>query len=112
MTDHNLQQKEIREAIQAGQQAISHLEQAKRDLESASGFGFADMLGLDFIGGIGKHMKINNASQQLEMAKTAVINFQRELSDVQGHLNFHIDLGGFLTFADFFFDGIIADFMV
>ncbi|MBS5335177.1 MAG: hypothetical protein UC708_02925 [Anaerovoracaceae bacterium] len=112
MFDNNLQQKEIREALQAGQQAIAHLEQARQDLKSASGFGFADMLGLDFIGGIGKHMKINNAAQQLEMAKASVINFQRELYDVQGHLNFHIDLGGFLTFADFFFDGLIADFMV
>ena len=38
--------------------------------------------------------------------------FQRELKDVSGILDFQIDIGGFLTFADFFFDGILADVFV
>ncbi len=112
IVDRNLQQKEIKEALKAGQQAIDHLERARKDLKSASGFGFADMLGLDIIGGMGKHMKMNNAANQLNMAKTAVKNFQRELNDVQGHLNFQIDIGSFLTFADFLFDGLLADYLV
>ena len=38
--------------------------------------------------------------------------FQKELRDVEAIQNQHIDIGGFLTFADFFFDGLIADWMV
>lgn len=112
MTYENSQQKEIMEALQAGQRAITCLEQARQELNSASTFGFLDMLGLDFIGGLGKHAKMSNATRQLNMAKVEVMNFQRELADVQGHLNFQIELGGFLTFADFFFDGLLADFLV
>ncbi len=38
--------------------------------------------------------------------------FQKELRDVEAIQNQHIDIGGFLTFADFFFDGLIADWLV
>ena len=34
------------------------------------------------------------------------------MKDVTGILDFQIDIGGFLTFADFFFDGILADVFV
>ena len=38
--------------------------------------------------------------------------FQKELRDVEAIQNQHIDIGGLLTFADFFFDGLIADWLV
>ena len=38
--------------------------------------------------------------------------FQKELRDVEAIQNLQIDIGGFLTFADFFFDGLIADWLV
>lgn len=104
--------KEIREAIDAGRLTLQYLNRARQELDSASGFGIADMLGFDLIGGIGKHMKLNNAKRELEAAKWQVMNFQKELRDVSGVLNFQIDIGGFLTFADFFFDGILADVFV
>ena len=70
------------------------------------------MLGFDFIGGIGKHMKLSNAQKEMEAAKRQVMCFQKELRDVSDILNFQVDIGGFLTFADFFFDGILADVFV
>lgn len=106
------QQKEIREAINAGNLPLTYLNNARQELNSASNFGIADMLGIDLIGGIGKHMKMRNANEQLQLAKAQVMNFQRELQDVQGSLVFQVDVGGFLTFADFFFDGILADVLV
>lgn len=104
--------KEIREAIDAGRLTLRHLERARELLNSASNFGLADMLGFDLIGGIGKHMKMNQASQELEAAQRQVVSFQRELQDVSRVLNFRVDIGGFLSIADFFFDGILADVMV
>lgn len=32
--------------------------------------------------------------------------------DVENVAEFHIEMGDFLSFADYFFDGIIADWMV
>ncbi|MGN0659185.1 MAG: hypothetical protein ACI4LA_06225 [Emergencia sp.] len=104
--------KEIREAIDAGMLTRRYLEQARTELDSASGFGLADMLGFDLIGGIGKHMKLGNARQQMELARQQVAVFQKELQDVNCALNLNLELGGFLTFADFFLDGILADILV
>lgn len=38
--------------------------------------------------------------------------FQRELRDVSIRIDLDMEIGGFLTFADFFFDGILADYLV
>ena len=57
-----------------------------------------------------KHSKMRDAEYQIEMARDAVQRFSRELQDVSGYTSIHID--GFLTFADFFFDGFLADVIV
>ena len=59
-----------------------------------------------------KHVKIGEASRCLERAKSDLRIFQKELRDVEAIQNLQIDIGGFLTFADFFFDGLIADWLV
>lgn len=110
--DRDSQLREVREAIDAGMRTRQYLQQALRELESAQGFGFADMLGLDLIGGIGKHMKLAGARQQMEMARNQVAVFQKELQDVNYALDLNLEVGGFLTFADFFLDGILADVLV
>ena len=110
--DRAQQLREIREAIDTGRLTLQYLNRARDELSAASGFGIADMLGFDLIGGIGKHMKMGSAKRELESAKRQVMVFQRELKDVSGILDFQIDIGGFLTFADFFFDGILADVFV
>ena len=104
--------REIREAIDAGNRALRSLDEARAELNSASNFGIADMLGFDLIGGIGKHVKLRAAKDKLEQARYQVLLFQRELIDVRDTLNFQIEIGGFLTLADFFLDGILADVLV
>ena len=110
--DRDSQLREVREAIDAGMRTRQYLQQALRELESAQGFGFADMLGLDLIGGICKHMKLAGARQQMELARNQVAVFQKELQDVNYALDLNLEVGGFLTFADFFLDGILADVLV
>ncbi len=46
----------------------------------------------------------------MEAARRSLRKFSRELRDVDG-LD-PVEVGGFLTFADFFFDGFIADILV
>ena len=48
----------------------------------------------------------------MENAKYHLKAFQKELSDIHLSLDLRIEVGGFLSFADFFFDGLIANYMV
>lgn len=107
-----LREKEVREAIQAGQEALNYLREARECLNSAGNWGILDMLGGGFISTLVKHSKMNNAEELVQQAREALKRFQRELMDVENVSEFHIEMGDFLSFADYFFDGIIADWMV
>lgn len=110
--DNNMMSKEVREAINAGERALRSLYEAKGNLDSARNWGIFDMLGGGFVTDMIKHSKMGNASVCMENAKYDLQVFQRELRDVYISLDMKIDVGGFLNFADFFFDGIVADYLV
>ena len=104
--------KELKEAILASEKALKCLRQAEEKLNRASNWGLLDLLGGDLISGIVKHSKIEEATLAIEEAKRNLVIFQRELRDVNQNYHLQIDIGGFLLFADFFFDGLIADYLV
>lgn len=108
----SLMRKEIQEAIAAGETALRSLREAENFLNSSLNWGFVDLIGGGLFTDLMKHSKMNKASSCMERAKTNLRIFQRELRDVSTVVDFRIDIGGFLTFADFFFDGIIADYLV
>ena len=56
-----------------------------------------------------KHMKIEKARQVLDKARQDLWDFRKELEYLP-EININID--GFLTFADFFFDGFLSDVFV
>ena len=103
---------EIREAIDAGERALDSLKEAKASLGSARNWGLFDLLGGRTFSGLVKHMKIGDAKSSLHRAKYDLERFSRELSDVRDLQGLNIEIGEFLTFADFFFDGFLADIMV
>lgn len=108
----NSQRKEINEAIQAGQQALSSLQAAKDKLNSAKNWGLVDLFGGGFLTNVVKHSKMNDAVELIEDAKRKLQIFNRELQDVNQVMNLRIDVGNFLALADFFFDGLVADYLV
>lgn len=110
--DNELMKREIQEAIRAGERALVSLDEAQKELKSARNWGIYDMLGGGLLGTLIKHSKISSASSCLEEAQAHLRQFQRELKDVQGMPDVHIEIGDFLTFADYFFDGLLADYMV
>ena len=71
-----------------------------------------DIIGGRGLSGLIKHVKIGDAKSSLNRAKADLDRFSRELSDVREIQGLNIEIGDFLTFADFFFDGLIADIMV
>ena len=108
MTD--LESREIREAIDAADNALLHLRSARKYLDSAGNWGLLDMFGGGLISGIMKHSKMGDAEREIDNARYALQKFSRELRDVSGYSSIHIN--NFLTFADFFFDGFVADILV
>ena len=82
-------EKEKREAIEAGRRALNSLSAAKEN-----------------------HSKMDHAKQNMDQAKYDLRNFSRELNDVNMACDLHIDTGDFLSFADYFFDGFVVDWMV
>lgn len=48
----------------------------------------------------------------MEQAKYDLRNFSRELNDVNLALHLDLETGDFLSFADWFFDGFVVDWMV
>lgn len=104
---------EIREAISAGEQALVSLQTAWDHLNGARNWGIADLLGGGLLSGFFKHARMNDASYSIEAAKRDLQLFQRELKDVEVMpADVRIDVGSFLLFADFFFDGLVADYLV
>lgn len=105
-------EKEINEAISAGERALSSLREAERYLDSASNWGVVDIFGGNMLSGLMKHSKIEKATQAMDRAKYDLRAFQNELNDVHDIADMNVNVGDFMTFADFFFDGVIVDFMV
>lgn len=105
-------QREIDEAIHAGNQALRSLRQAKECLNSAGNWGIVDLLGGGLVSTFVKHSKMKDADGLIQQARSDLRYFSRELMDVDSVSDFHIETGDFLSFADYFFDGLIADWLV
>ena len=105
-------EKEKREAIAAGNRALHSLRAAQDNLNSAKNWGLWDMFGGGFISTALKQSKMDAAKRNMEQAKYDLRNFSRELRDVSMSYNLNIETGDFLSFADWFFDGFIVDWMV
>lgn len=101
--------REVREARAAGIRALNSLRRAERHLDSARGWGIFDMLGGGMISGLIKHSKIGDAQQCVEQAQYDLQAFRRELADVRLP---NVQIDGFMSFADLFLDGFLADFLV
>ena len=110
--DFKNREKEINEALAAGYAVIDSLKQVQNSLHSASNWGTYDMLGGGFIATMAKHSRIDEAKDEIDRTQSMLRKFHRELKDVGSTANINIEIGSFLTFADYFFDGIFADWSV
>lgn len=111
-SSHGSEMKEIAEAINAGKAVGSGLEQVIASLESAEGWGTWDMFGGGFLSTAIKHSKIDDARNSVLDVQAKMSQFRRELADVQKNMEINIDISKLLTFADYFFDDLIIDWIV
>ena len=107
-----IDQREIREAIQAGEAALRSLERAMEKMGSAKNWGIFDMMGGGLFSSLFKHSKIDRASADIEEAKRQLAVFKRELEDVSISEDFSVGIGDGLRFIDTFLDNVFADVVV
>ncbi|MBZ3936182.1 hypothetical protein [Methanimicrococcus blatticola] len=104
--------REIEEAVIAGENVLVSLRKALNSLDSASDWGVFDMFAGGLVTTAIKHSKIDDATSEVEEAQHRLRLFNAELADVQIVNEICFETGGFLKFADFFFDGLIVDWFM
>ena len=106
------QQRELEEAILAGNTALSLLEQVERNLGDADSYSTWDMFGGGLMAGLAKHDALDAAQNEVEQLQLQLRRFKTELADVNIQADVQIALDDFTRFADLFFDGLFADIAV
>lgn len=107
-----VRKKELKEAISAGTAAFRTTEQVMDSLDSAEGWGTWDMFGGGLIADMAKHSDLDEAQEKVEQLQGQLRKFKTELADVTIHADMQVNIDGFLRFADYFFDGLFADWAV
>ena len=107
------QKKEIKEAISAGYSARSTADRILSELEDADGWNTWDILGGGgIITHMAKHSHLDEAQDLVQELQSQLRRFKTEIADIQISANMQVNIDGFLRFADYFFDGLFADWAV
>lgn len=111
--EESSQLKEIREAVSAGEACSLQIRMIESSLSSAEGWGTWDILGGGLLSDMAKHTRLDEAQAEAERLQTLLSRFRTELADVRVSAQLgQVNVDGFLRFADYFFDGLIADWSV
>ena len=106
------QRREVSEALFAGEGAEQALAAVLDSLDRAGDWGTWDMLGGGMLATMAKHEHLDDAQAGIGWAQQCLSRFRTELADV-GHMDVpSVQIGEFATFADYFFDGLFADWYV
>ena len=100
---------QVNQAINLTDQLIGELDQAERQLSSARNWGFLDVLGGGLITDLIKHSKLNNAKIAMDRVNYLLQELRRVLGGISMAGDYSMNVSGFETFADFFFDSGIVD---
>jgi len=103
---------DIDTAIASAEVALAHLRRAHELLSSASGWGIVDILGGGLITTMIKRSKMGEARSEMQIARNAVREFDREMQQLDRILNVDLEIDGLLGFADYFLDSGITDLLV
>ena len=107
------QKQEIKEAISAGSSARNLADEVLSELKSAKGWNTWDMIGGGgIITHMAKHNHLDTAQDLISDFQSVLRRFKTELADVRISANMQVSVDGFLRFADYFFDGLFADWAV
>lgn len=106
------QQRELAEAIAAGEAALQAAERVLSELNSAHNWGTWDMLGGGLLTTAVKHSRLDEAQREVEEMQSQLRRFKTELADVTIDASLQVNVDGFLRVADFVFDNLFVDWAV
>lgn len=104
-------QKELTEALNAGDHVLDQIERIEDSLSSASNWGIADMFSDSFLTDMFKYGKLDHAQTEMNELNRLLRIYSRELKDLDVDLHLSANIGTGMQFADFFFDNIVTDVM-
>lgn len=107
-----VRRKELDEALTAGRCANRLAAGILDNLSSAKSYGTWDLIGGGLVADMAKHSHLDEAQRQVERLQRALREFKTELADVQITAYMQVNVDEFLRFADYFFDGLFADWSV
>lgn len=101
--------KEINDVQQIINQLLPLIDEAENKFRKARNWGFFDILGGGFITDLFKHSNLDSASDIMNKINYLLKDLQRELNEVVTPTDFSMNTNTFASFADFIFDGVLAD---
>lgn len=108
MADLEGKRTELLEAIAAGETARATCRAVVAALDDAGEGTAWDMLGSD----ASKRGHLDDAQELVNKLQAQLNKFRNEVTDVAVRENIHVSMGSFTRFADFFFDGLFAEWAV
>lgn len=108
----NNQERELDEALDAGEEAEELVEQVLDSLSSAESWGTFDILGGGIIADAVKYSNLDDAQALIEDLQDQLRRFKTELADVTIDTEMNVQVDRFLQFADYFFDNLFTDWAV
>lgn len=106
---NELEKREIDDCLRIIDRLLPLIGEAEHQFSSARNWGFLDMLGGGLLTDIIKHSKLSRASGCMNEINYLLRDLERELKDIQFTTDYSMNTRTFSTFADFLFDGILAD---
>ena len=107
-----VQKRELLEAINAGKTALHTVNEVLETLDNAEGWSTWDVMGGGLMADLAKYEELDDAQEQIEQLQVELRRFKTELADVEITADLQVTVDSFLKFADFFFDGLFADWAV
>lgn len=101
--------KEINDVQKIIDEILSLIDEAETKFNKARNWGFFDILGGGFITDLFKHSNLDSASNIMNKINYLLKDLQRELDEVVTPTDFSMNTNTFASFADFIFDGVLAD---
>ena len=109
MNDVSVNRVAVGEALNITNELIPLVEKTEKHLSSARNWSFLDVLGGGLLVDLIKHSKLGNASQTMDRVNVLMQRLQKVLGSINMPQDYTMNVGGFLTFADFFFDNALLD---
>ena len=99
----------IERALRLVRQMIPLADEAERQFKGARTWGAVDIMGGGLFTNLAKHAKLNKASDAMNQLNGLLQQLNGVLQRIVIPTDFSMNTNTFATFADFFFDGIVAD---